>query len=107
MSNFLGESELNAETLDKRNQYHSENGDKYRKMGHVGLNMAKKANNFKQMAKANERMQAKMVQARKSKREERARKKEESAQAEFKVTGKEQIRKENRRSARVAKQLNR
>ena len=106
MSNFLGESDLIGETEDTRNQFHNSKSDKFSKMGFNGLNMAKKSNNFKEMKKANERMMEKRKEARRVKMRAKAERREESKQNEYKITSKEQIRKENRRSARLERQMN-
>ena len=75
------------------------------KMSQNGLNMAKKTNNFKQMAKANERMMKKRSEKRRAKMNARARRYEENQENEYAITSKEQIRKEARRSERLEKQF--
>jgi hypothetical protein len=105
MSDFLGQSELQSESHDKRNQLNDDNAAKYSKMGESGLKMAKKRNHFKEMQKASLRMMAKRGEEVRLRRSERIKRAEENARLEFAVTSKEQIRKEHRKNEKYEKQL--
>ena len=105
MSDFLGQSELQSESHDKRNQLNDENTAKFSKMSECGLKMAKKRNHFKEMQKANERMITKRGEEIKLRRSERIKRAEENARLEFEVTSKEQIRKEHRKNEKHEKKL--
>ena len=104
MADFLGETHLEAETQDTRNQYHSQNAVKYEKMGTSGLQMAKKTNNFKEMQKATQRFMQKKRQLGAAKRQARAERREAQAQKEYAITSKDQLRKMERRERRYERQ---
>ena len=96
MSQEPSNNDLSNETHDTRHQYHSANSDKYARMGFSGLKMNKKRNNFKEMQKANERLQQKRSLQNQKLQQERAQRREEAAQREFAITSKDQIRKERK-----------